>query len=223
MTIDYTKLLAKLDPQPGGEDVARMRTGIVDAVNADGTVDLGISGIVVPDVPVLQGAYVSAGATVNVISYRGSLIVIGGTHTGAVPVMAFNSGIGTVTGLTFALPTTANIGLTFIAPASGAVRLDFSAELDSATTTGSHIILSPRVLTGSTIGSGSVVLAPSDQIALRFRNNVTAIDVGVSNFYRLDGLTPGASYNAQMYGRINASAPATGRFELQRLLVSPSE
>ena len=82
MTIDYTKLLAKLDPQPGGEDVARMRTGVVDAVNSDGTVDLGISGIVIPDVARLAGSIVAVGMVVNVISYRGSLLVIGPTSQG---------------------------------------------------------------------------------------------------------------------------------------------
>jgi hypothetical protein len=76
-SIDYNKLLAKLDPQPGGEDTARMRTGIVDAVNANGTVDLAISGIVVPDVPRLEGSVAAVNTVVQVISYRGSLLVIG--------------------------------------------------------------------------------------------------------------------------------------------------
>lgn len=80
-SINYTKLLAKLDPQPGGEDTARMRTGLVDAINADGTVDLGISGIVLPDVPKLDGVVVVVGQVVNVISYRGSLLVIGASAT----------------------------------------------------------------------------------------------------------------------------------------------
>jgi hypothetical protein len=81
MSIDYQKLLAKLMPEPGGEDVARMRVGIVDAVNADGTVNLGIAGIIVPSIPVLSSAGVSDNAVVNVISYRGSLLVIGSTAT----------------------------------------------------------------------------------------------------------------------------------------------
>jgi hypothetical protein len=78
-SINYTKLLEKLDPTPGGEDKARMRTGVISAVNTDGTVDLAISGIVVPDVPRLDGAIVPVGAAVNVIGYRGSLLVIGRT------------------------------------------------------------------------------------------------------------------------------------------------
>ena len=75
--IDYTKLLAKLDPQPGGEDTARMRTGIVDAVNSDGTVDLAISGIIVPSVPRVNSLVVAENTVVQVISYRGSLLVLG--------------------------------------------------------------------------------------------------------------------------------------------------
>lgn len=228
MTFDPTKLLSKLLPDVGGEDVVRMRTGIVDAVNADGTVDLGIAGIIVPDIPVLQGAYAGAGAVVNVISFRGSLLVIGGTTpttggAGATSVMAFNSGAGTVVGTAYLLPTTTNIGLAFIAPPSGKVRLDWSAEISSSIAN-VHCLLSPRILTGSSIGSGSVVLAPSDSIACRHRPTVvagTGGDTGVSNFYLLTGLTSGAAYNAQLYGRINTAAQ-TATFELQRLLVSPA-
>jgi hypothetical protein len=78
-SINYTKLLEKLDPTPGGEDTARMRTGIVDAVNSDGTVDLAISGIVVPDVPRVEGSVVAVNTVVQVISYRGSLLILGST------------------------------------------------------------------------------------------------------------------------------------------------
>ncbi len=75
--MDYTKLLAKLIPEAGGEDVLRLRVGVVDAVNTDGTVDVGISGLVIPDVPRLAEASVQAGAVVQLLSFRGSLIVIG--------------------------------------------------------------------------------------------------------------------------------------------------
>jgi hypothetical protein len=76
MTIDYTKLLAKLNPEPGGEDVLRLRTGKISAVNSDGTVDVAISGVVVPDVPRLASSVLSAASNVQVLSYRGSLLVI---------------------------------------------------------------------------------------------------------------------------------------------------
>ena len=76
MTIDYTKLLAKLNPEPGGEDVLRLRTGVVSAVNSDGTVNVAISGVVIPHVPRLAGTILSAASNVQVLSYRGSLLVL---------------------------------------------------------------------------------------------------------------------------------------------------
>lgn len=75
--IDYTKLLDKLSPQPGGEDTIRLRSGVVDTVNADGTADVALSGVVVPDIPVWGSVEVAAGVVVSVISYLGQLIVAG--------------------------------------------------------------------------------------------------------------------------------------------------
>lgn len=75
--IDYTKLLAKLNPEPGGEDVLRLRVGTVSVVNSDGTLNVAISGVVIPSIPRLQSAALNTGDVVQVISYRGSLLVIG--------------------------------------------------------------------------------------------------------------------------------------------------
>lgn len=75
--IDYSKLLRKLNPEPGGEDILRLRTGVVDAVNANGTLDVGISGLVVPGVPRLSNITAAVGDIVQVISFRGALLVIG--------------------------------------------------------------------------------------------------------------------------------------------------
>lgn len=77
MTTDYTNLLNKLIPNPGGEDKLRIRTAVVSAVNSDGTVDILLSDVLVPDVPALSSAPVPVGANVQVISLRGSLLVIG--------------------------------------------------------------------------------------------------------------------------------------------------
>jgi len=76
--IDYYKLRKKLIPEPDGEPPVVMRTGTIDAVNVDGTVDVEMSsGIILPDIPRLASAEVSAGLVVNIISFRGSLLVIG--------------------------------------------------------------------------------------------------------------------------------------------------
>lgn len=76
--IDYTALVRKLTPERDGEPHTHLRTGVVDAVNSDGTLDIEMSGgIIVPDVPKLAGAYAPVNAVVQMISFRGSLLVIG--------------------------------------------------------------------------------------------------------------------------------------------------
>lgn len=78
MAIDYTRLLEKLNPDPGAEDTLRLRVGTVTTVNANGTLDITMSsGVIVPGVPRLSSASVSVGNVVQVISQRGSLMVIG--------------------------------------------------------------------------------------------------------------------------------------------------
>lgn len=85
--IDYSKLLDKLLPPSDGEDMTRLRTGLVDAVNSDGTVNVGISGLVVPNVPRLAGAPMVAGTIVNILVWRGGLLVIGPTSVGPAPLV----------------------------------------------------------------------------------------------------------------------------------------
>jgi hypothetical protein len=77
MAIDYTKLIEKLDPEKDGQDVTTLRTGIVDEVNVDGTLDIILSGIVVPNVPRLGSVGAVVGDAVQVQTYRGSMLVIG--------------------------------------------------------------------------------------------------------------------------------------------------
>lgn len=63
--------------QDDGQDVARLRTGVISAVNTNGTVDVTLSGVTVAGVPYLVGAGVAVGAIVQMLSYRGSLLVLG--------------------------------------------------------------------------------------------------------------------------------------------------
>jgi hypothetical protein len=74
--IDLYQLLEKLDPQPGGEDVLRLRVGTIDAISG-ATVSLILSGLVIPGVPRLASAAVAVGDRVQVLTLRGSLLVIG--------------------------------------------------------------------------------------------------------------------------------------------------
>ncbi len=76
--IDYTRLVEKLQPTNDAEDPLRLRVATVTTVNANGTLDITMSsGILVPGVPKLATAYAVAGSVVQVISFRGSLLVIG--------------------------------------------------------------------------------------------------------------------------------------------------
>lgn len=76
--IDYTKLRRKLIPEQDGEPATHLRTGVVSVVNTDGTLDIVMSsGVTVPGVPRLAGVVVQVGGVVQMISLRGSLLVIG--------------------------------------------------------------------------------------------------------------------------------------------------
>jgi len=81
--IDYTKLLKKLTPDEDGEDTLRLRVGTVSAVNANGTLNITMSsGVIVPNVPKLATAYATVNTVVQMISQRGSLLVIGAVASG---------------------------------------------------------------------------------------------------------------------------------------------
>lgn len=77
--IDYTKLKRKINPVPDGEDRLILRVGTVSAINSNGTVDVIVSDVVQPGVPVLAGASFAVASTVQIISYRGSMLVLGKT------------------------------------------------------------------------------------------------------------------------------------------------
>lgn len=82
--IDYTKLLEKLSPKSDGEDTLRLRTGTVTTVNADGTLDITMSdGGLLPNVNKLATAYAPAGAVVQMIVFRGAMLVIGAVGSNA--------------------------------------------------------------------------------------------------------------------------------------------
>ena len=94
MATDYTKLLNKLVPSPGGEDTVRMRTATVTAINSNGTVRISVSGVTIPvDIPRLASSGMLIGDTVSVISFRGELLVIGPVAEGPVAGVIETPGI----------------------------------------------------------------------------------------------------------------------------------
>jgi hypothetical protein len=98
MTIDYTKLINQLDPEQDGEDSLKPRTAIVDEVNVDGTLDIILSGVIVPDVPRLASVGAVEGDAVQVqVSLGGMLVIgtIGSTTTPHLPSSGSISAIAT--------------------------------------------------------------------------------------------------------------------------------
>jgi hypothetical protein len=87
-TPDLTRLIEKLDPRPDGQDKVQLRTGVINEINADGTVDVILSGVVVPNVPRLASVSGAVGSVVQVQVYRGSMLVIGVSTPALMPTGA---------------------------------------------------------------------------------------------------------------------------------------
>lgn len=111
---DYTKLLARLLPDAGGEDTLRMRVGVVSAVNVNGTLDVIVSGQIAAGVAQLDSSVAGVGDVVQMITYRGQLLVIGTVNnasaSGVEPVVRVASqangvAIGNTESVIFTLPS----------------------------------------------------------------------------------------------------------------------
>jgi len=207
--LDYTVLLKKIAPQDDGQDVLRLRVGIVAAIASDGTVDVTINEVVVPDVPVLGGTYFPVGSTVQILSYRGSLLVIGpvGAALSSPVALAGNTTTGTTNSTSFvnSLTTTGVHGVAFIAPPSGSVYV-IGRATGSVNNAGTTTFLDLDVRTGAVVGSGSAIYTPSLDTASALMSAI-ANATGPHNVSALvSGLTPGSAYNASLsYAVTNAS------------------
>lgn len=87
--MDYAQTLGELTPVPDGETAMRHRLGIVDTVNAGGTVDVDFDGTVVAGVAVLDGSPLNAGDVVQVAVWKGDLLVLGRTAAAAQGVVPY--------------------------------------------------------------------------------------------------------------------------------------
>lgn len=86
--IDWHRLAKRINPKPDGQDVLRLRVGVVDALNTDGTIDVLLDEVLLDKpVPVLAGALVEVGLPVQLLSYRGSLLAIGTSLSAPGPVI----------------------------------------------------------------------------------------------------------------------------------------
>jgi hypothetical protein len=102
---------------------------------------------------------------------------------------------------------TSPVGIAFTAPTSGRVEVFWHCRFES-NTAGVLVLVSAAVRTGTTVGSGTVVVAAADAQAL-----VHAADASSGTNQRLgsgtalviSGLTAGSSYNARIEFKMNAA------------------
>ncbi len=212
MTVDLTRLLNKIVPQPEGEDRTRLRVGVVDTVNADGTVDVFISGVMITDVACLESAPVAAGVVVQILSARGVLLVLGPVASLAVPVEAtssINLGDTTSTSYTNTLTTTGVHGVAFVAPPSGKVQF-LGRAAGGSSTVGQYSQLDWEARQGDVVGSGTVVRAANNNTASVFLSSTAGGQGPLNVSGLLTGLTPGNEYNACLtYASSNSGSTAT--------------
>lgn len=77
--LDYTRVLKKIVPEQDGPSPTYLRTGTVVADNGDGTAALTLAdGVtILPSVAVLNGVTLTAGMIVQVLTFRGGLLILG--------------------------------------------------------------------------------------------------------------------------------------------------
>lgn len=124
-----------------------------------------------------------------------------------------DSGTVTSTSYTGTRTGTSNVaGVAFKAPASGSVRIDWACGVSNSSA--SNITLaSIEVRTGTSVGSGTSVLAAGDAYALQIN---TATETKISDFYVVSGLTARSDYNVRLMYRVTAG---TGTFNRPKVLV----
>lgn len=151
--LDYTGLLKKLTPDRDGEPHTHLRVGTVNAVNSDGTLDIVMSGgIIVPSVPKLANVYAGIGVAVQMISFRGSLLVLGPVSSNAVPAPSQRISTNVITASVGTFTTTATQVASITAPLISGLtyRVTFDGAFDT-TVTGD--IVRARIFEDNTSGT----------------------------------------------------------------------
>jgi hypothetical protein len=200
-SLNLSKIKKKLNPEPDGQGLLRLQAATVSAIDADGTVDISLNGATVADVPVLGSARLATGQAVQVLSYRGSLLVLGGSGKPSAQAVALEgstaNGTTTATSFTNSLTTTGIHGIAFVAPPSGKVLVTGRAMGGNNTAnTFSHIDVEVRV--GSTVGSGSVWRAANNNTVGLFQSGSANQQGTMVSSALVTGLTPGTVYNAAL-------------------------
>jgi hypothetical protein len=224
MPIDLSMIKKKLNPPPDGQDVLRLKVGVVAAIDADGTVDLTLNGTTVTNVPCLGSAQFAVGQTVQVLSYRGSLLVLGGSGAPAAQAVSATGGngdTGTTTNTSFITALsggTASWGVAFIAPPSGRVLVTCKAAAFN-NTANSYAVLDFQVRLGSTVNAGTIFRNVSEDTAGVIRSGVANQQCTIVASDVISGLTPGAVYNVTL--GYHAAVSGTASFNRRQAIVIP--
>jgi len=228
-SINLSKIKKKLNPEPDGQGLLRLQTATVSAIASDGTVDISLNGATVTDVPVLGSARFVSGQAVQVLSYRGSLLILGGSGLGSAAPVSNSASAGAsatdagttnsgsfVTSLSGATTTIA--GVAFIAPPSGRVFVECSAAA-SNDTAGDYALVDFQVRQGSTINSGTVVRATNENTAGVIRSSTAGLQATIVSSDVVTGLTAGSAYNVTMAFRQGVGGTAS--FNRRKAIVIP--
>lgn len=110
------------------------------------------------------------------------------------------------------------VGVAFTAPTTGRVKVDWSCRFNP--TSNINVQIGAHVRTGGTIGSGTTVQDALSEKMLE-SPNVTGTPgrVSAGMYYVVDGLTPGATYNAVVAHRMVSAG--SGSLFARSICVSP--
>jgi hypothetical protein len=125
--------------------------------------------------------------------------------------------LGSTTSTTFTATLTGGTacGVAFIAPLSGVVLVCNNSFVENTGTARSYCTF--RLRTGSTIGSGTDIVAAADENSISILGSA-GDDMASGRTFRVPGLIPGTNYNVQQLFRVSGS---TGNFAWKRLSVYP--
>lgn len=224
MPIDLSKIKKKINPPMDGQDVLRLRAAQVTARSATtGRTSVLLNGAIVDDVPALNNVVFAVGTIVQVLSYRGSLLILGGSSVAtAQPVEATGNTVnGTTTSTSYisSLTTTGVHGVVFIAPASGVVKISGRASGGSGTV-GQYAQLDYEVRQGNSISNGTIVRATSNDTASVFLSSTSGGQGPLNVSGLVTGLVPGGVYNAFLTFA-SSSGSSTASFNRRYILVEP--
>lgn len=110
-------------------------------------------------------------------------------------------------------------GVSFVANTFGKAQLEWTSQAES-NVAGNAVYVSVEVRTGAVVGAGDIVLAASDERAIAHGDASTGENtrLGASQTYPLTGLTPHATYNAQIVYRITGD---NGDIRYRSVTVTP--